>query len=1088
MDVVPHQDAVLIRASAGTGKTFQLSTRLLQLLVTGQAVDRILATTFTRKAAGEILDRVLERLAAAIENPKKLDELNGSLVGVQLSKSECQAWLKKLTAQLHRLRISTLDSFFSQLARAYAYELKLPGGWQLMDPQRENSIRQQAIQSLLDQHDRGQLRTMLNLLGKGEYSAGILREIERTVENGAALAGITDAQAWENPTVPKGVGDSDLEFAIHALLPNDSFKISLNKALAKLQSQVIDSEWEAIASSTLIQATNSPQPTYSRAAIPDSVVSALLVLRKQAVHVALSVYRNQTTSSRELLDYYLNYLDVQKRQIREWTFDDVSRKLAHWLSSEELNTESLGFRLDFSIDHLLLDEFQDTSLIQWEVLRPFVESIDRRRKNDPCSFFCVGDTKQAIYGWRGGIAELFDEVGKKLPELRTQFLTDSRRSSPIVLRAVNQVFSNLDQHEAYGKGTVEAGKWLAAFNAHSAHHQEMVGYVQLYQGTSEKELSSKEKELALFNKAAEDVAFIAKENPHGSIGILVRTNDEVGLVIDLLRKYKLDVSQEGGNPLTDSAAVEVILSLLMIADHPGHSVSVWHLRHSPIAQEFEKKLLDQPGDLSLQLRRELVELGLSKFLIKYCNMLATHCNERDQLRLEQLIQQGFSFTMQHHSRVMAFIEHIRTQKVALPQPAQIRVMNIHQSKGLEFDSVFLPNLNDSMTGQTPLFVAMRNSPTDRPSGVVRYMNAGLQAMLDSDWQEAFRRDAGLRISESLCILYVAMTRAKHALYMYITPGKTEQKSTMASLLQSTLVEESQLAAQNVITYKAGHVDWYTAVRKEATVKPQKRGDKQPTLFEGVDTKRVSNKSQLESLKRGKKMFISAQKRRHLETALSPSRLVQDVSPVLSLSDQVNPPDSIGEIFGVQTATAALEGSVEHAWFAKLRWYNNMRELESERIEIAAAAIDRSHWGMLDIEALWKRFVSHFEHAKVRNLFDTKRYAKQVGKEGFLQVENEMRFATLLHGRLMQGSMDRLVLALESERPIYAEIIDFKTDHFPARGSKKDWISEQVAKYRPQLSAYAEVVAKTYNLTKAQIRTTLVLLDVGEVADSSSNEL
>lgn len=1085
MDVIPHQDAVLIRASAGTGKTFQLSTRLLQLLVTGQPVDKILATTFTRKAAGEILDRVLERLAAAIENPKKLDELNSSLINAQLTKVECQVLLKKLTSQLHRLRISTLDSFFSQLARAYAYELRLPGGWQLMDPQRENSIRQQAIQSLLDQHDRGQLRTMLNLLGKGEYSAGILREIERTVENGASLAGITDVAAWDNPTVPKGAGDSELEFAIHALHPQEGFKVSLNKALTKLQSQIIDSEWETIASSTLVLATNSVQPTYQRAAIPASVVDALLVIRKQAVHVALAVYRNQTTSSRELLDYYLNYLDVQKRQIREWTFDDVSRKLAKWLSGEGLSTESLGFRLDFSIDHLLLDEFQDTSLIQWEVLRPFVQSIDHRRKSEACSFFCVGDTKQAIYGWRGGIAELFDEVEKKIPELRTQFLTDSRRSSPIVLQAVNQVFANLDKHEAYGKGAIEADKWLSAFNSHTAHHQDMLGYVQLYQGTSEKEVTAKEKELALFTKAAEDVAEVAKSHPNGSIGILVRTNDEVGLVIDLLRKYKLDVSQEGGNPLTDSAAVEVILSLLMIADHPGHSVSVWHLQHSPLACKFDRALLACPGDLSLQLRRELTELGLSKFLIKYCDMLAESCNERDQLRLEQLIQQGFGFALQHHSRVLAFVEHIRTQKVALPQPAQIRVMNIHQSKGLEFDSVFLPNLNDSMTGQTPLFVAMRHSPTERPCGVVRYMNASLQEMLAADWQEAFRRDAGLRISESLCILYVAMTRAKHALYMYITPGKPEQRSTMASLLQSTLVADEQLASTNQVTYRLGDPDWYKHLAQEPTPKAKVKSPKQATLFEVPESSQPNKKAVNETLKRGKRMFISAQKRRHLEVAIAPSKLVRDVSPRLSWSDSSGEPETIGDIFGVQTATAALEGSVEHAWLAKLRWLSNMTDVEKERVELAAAAIDRSHWGMLDIEELWKRFGKHFEHAPIRALFETQRYAKQVGKEGLLQVENEMRFATLLHGRLIQGSIDRLVVAFENDRARYAEVIDFKTDRFGGRSTKQAWIAEQVDKYRPQLAAYAEVVAKNYQLTKSQIRTTLVLLDVGETAEISN---
>ena len=1084
MDVIPHQDAVLIRASAGTGKTFQLSTRLLQLLVSGQPIDKLLATTFTRKAAGEILDRVLERLADAIEQPKKLVELNGSLVGIELSATDCAALLKKLTAQLHRLRISTLDSFFSQLARAYAFELRLPGGWQLMDPQREQSIRQQAIQSLLDQHDRGQLRTMLNLLGKGEYSAGILREIERTVENGAALAEITSAESWENPQVTKAPGESELEFAIHDLEPNNAQKISLSKALTKLQNQIIDADWETIAASTLIQATEMLTPKFSSAIIPDGIVSALKIVRQQAMHVALSIYRNQTTSSRELLDFYLNYLESQKRQIREWTFEDVSRKLARWLNTDELATESLGFRLDFSIDHLLLDEFQDTSLIQWEVLQPFVASISRRRQSEHCSFFCVGDTKQAIYGWRGGIAELFDEVERRISELRTMVLTASRRSSQVVLDTVNQVFANLDQHEEYGKGAIEAQRWLTNFQPHSAHHQGMPGYVALYQGANDKSLKAHERELKLLTKAAEDVANIAKLHPHGSIGILVRTNDEVGLMIDLLRKYKLDVSQEGGNPLTDSAAVEVILSLLTIADHPGNSVAVWHLQHSPLATHFEKSLLHSPGQLSWQLRSELSQLGLVRFLTRYCDKLANACNERDQLRLEQLIQQAFSFSVQHHSRVMAFVEHIRQQKVALPQPAQVRVMNIHQSKGLEFDSVFLPNLNDSMTGQLPLFVAMRNSPTERPCGVVRYMKSEVQQMLDKKWQEAFRRDAGLRISESLCVLYVAMTRAKHGLYMYITTASDKQKATMASLLQSTLVEAGNVEIEDAISYQAGDPLWYQQVAIETNKRTQVRKEIQPSLFAGAESAKVKSKSRREMLQRGKSMFATAVKCRRLETAVAPSQLVRESQDTAGLpSTELR--QGIGQLFGAQTTTAALEGTIVHAWFAEIHWKKDLKDLETELFEVAAKAIDRSYWGVIDLEPLWKKFLSHWEQPQIAALFDPARYAPVADAQGLLQVETEKRFATLLNQRLIQGSIDRLVMTSVDEKVQFAEIIDFKTDQCSNRTKKKEWVSEHVSKYRPQLSAYADVVAKLQHLSKAQIRTTLVLLDVGEVVEVSS---
>lgn len=1085
--LAPHQDATLIRASAGTGKTFQLSTRLLQLLASGQSIDRILATTFTRKAAGEILDRVLERLAEAIHKPAKLEELNSNLTGVSLDRSACESLLKKVTAQLHRLRISTLDSFFSQLARAFAFELELPGGWQLMDPLREHAVRQNAIQALLDQHDRNSLRTMLNLLGKGEYTAGILREIENTVENGASLAEITPASAWENPEVIAAPGDSNLENALLTLVPNDVFNKSLNKALTKLQEEVAAGNWEEIASLTIISAATSPTPKYQNSLIPEHVVDSLLVVRRQAIHVALTVYRSQTTSSRELLESYLTYLDAHKRQIREWTFDDVSRKLAGWLNAAGLNPESLGFRLDFAIDHLLLDEFQDTSLIQWEVLRPFAKSIDQRRKQNPCSFFCVGDTKQAIYGWRGGIAELFNEVEHSLKDLNTIYLKESRRSSQIVLDAVNQVFQNLNQHSAFGRGEPEAMQWLQEFKTHKSHYPEMPGYVRLFQGTVEQGLSTADNRLALLGKAASDIADIAKAYPFGSIGVLVRTNDEVGLMIDLLRKYELDVSQEGGNPLTDSAAVEVMLSLLTLADHPGNSVALFHLRNSPLATKLPPDWLQSAGELSYHLRIDLSTLGLGGFLIKYCDLLANSCNQRDQLRLEQLIQQGFGFPLSQHSRITAFVDFIRSQKVALPQPAQIRVMNIHQSKGLEFDSVFLPNLNDSLTGQTPLFVAKRKHPTERPDGVVRYIKSAVQESLDKDWQEAFRRDAGLKVSESLCLLYVAMTRAKHGLYMYVNPNSKNDKATMGSLLQTTIANRDLIASGNTMSFEAGDPQWYLKLSANKPISDSALPKKvvQPTLFDDEDE---LPSLALNNNKRVNKRVTSdlLYRRQALDESIAPSGLVAEV-----VTSQVERGSSGAmlkpvSLLGSQTTVAALEGTIEHAWFAKLTWEQDTRAVEESYREIAAAAIDRQHWGMVDVEVLWKRWLKHLKHAKIKSLLNPARYAGKISSNGFLKLETEKRFATIIRRRLIQGSVDRLVLAVEDDQIRYAEIIDFKSDYCPNKKETASWIHEQVDKYKPQLAAYAEVVAKTYQLSRSQIRTTLALLDVGEVCDVSAN--
>ena len=102
--------------------------------------------------------------------------------------------------------------------------------------------------------------------------------------------------------------------------------------------------------------------------------------------------------------------------------------------------EEIVYRLNGHVAHLLLNEFQDTSALQWRVLRPFVQRVvggaDR-------SLFCVGNVKQAIYGWRGGVAEIFDAVDEEFGPLPVRALNESFRSSLVVIDCVNRVFENI---------------------------------------------------------------------------------------------------------------------------------------------------------------------------------------------------------------------------------------------------------------------------------------------------------------------------------------------------------------------------------------------------------------------------------------------------------------------------------------------------------------------------------------------------------------------------------------------------------------------------------------------------------------------
>ena len=162
----------------------------------------------------------------------------------------------------------------------------------------------------------------------------------------------------------------------------------------------------------------------------------------------LSLLSAQNRATGSILEYYKHQIHELKQSQRTISFDDVAVRLANHISN--LDHDAFARRMDGAIDHLLLDEFQDTSVTQWQVLRPFAvrsaqsdDAADDLDSPITRSFFCVGDTKQAIYGWRGGVAEIFDAVDTEIPEVTAAEQNKSFRSSPVIIETVNEVFEKL---------------------------------------------------------------------------------------------------------------------------------------------------------------------------------------------------------------------------------------------------------------------------------------------------------------------------------------------------------------------------------------------------------------------------------------------------------------------------------------------------------------------------------------------------------------------------------------------------------------------------------------------------------------------
>ncbi len=466
-----------------------------------------------------------------------------------------------------------------QLAGNFTLELGLPGGWRILDELDDEPLRLEAIRQVLAGGSTAELTALLNLLFKGEAVRSVTQQIADIV---AGLYGVfcdSDRRGLARPGAA----------ARAAAGPARAGHRTAGRRAAPAGSQVAKA-WHGRRRSCpraglgmLHQHRIGESAGRRRAVLSQAGRCRLLAalyepLLRHARGVIVGKLVNRTEATYQLLAAYGEVYQRLKFARRGLRFDDVPRLLATGLADGLM--QHAHWRLDTSIGHLLLDEFQDTSLPQWNVLKPFALACCDGASGH--SFFCVGDVKQAIYRWRGGVSQLFDAARNELPGVSEQSLSKSYRSSQPVIDTVNQVFTDLPANQALDRYVDVARQWRDWFQPHTTAKTQLVGYTALC--AAPRASDPKQQARATLEFAAERVAKLAAECPGKSIGVLTRRNKAVAQLIHLLRsKKKLPASQEGGNPLTDSAAVQLVLSLVKLADHPGDMPARYHVAHSPLA-------------------------------------------------------------------------------------------------------------------------------------------------------------------------------------------------------------------------------------------------------------------------------------------------------------------------------------------------------------------------------------------------------------------------------------------------------------------------------------------------------------------------
>lgn len=1032
----PH---LRILASAGSGKTYALTTRYMRLFAKQRPAHSILASTFTRAAAGHIRDDVLNALAQAASDPEKRKEFNERLKIGELSEKDIIKLLRKLTQSLHSLQIRTLDSFFGSVVRSFSLELGVPLASDIVDEHRIAKLRAEAIRLMLDEHRPQDLVDLLRAITQGNSDRSVMRSIDNVVHELYEVFCQADSKAWECVPQLKGkLSQAKLTEAIDDLakcdVPTDKKQLCtawLND-IAKSRNQ----DWFGLIKAGLAVKIISGENMYRKYEFEPELIAAYQPIVNHAKAVLVGRLRNHTMATRDLLSLFDGHFTNLKEQQRAMTYSDVTKAMSKAESLGKM--EDIGYRLDASLHNLLLDEFQDTSIEQWCALKPIIHEIISWN-DDKRTFFCVGDIKQSIYGWRNAAPEVLEE----LPNILRGFdgstaiedgrLDKSYRSSPIIINVVNKVFESLRTNDAIVDDPKAASKWAKGFKKHTTEKKDLNGYVVLQFAPRADKTKGEEQDIVRLRHAAVIITAIHKKNPHLQIGVLTRSNKSVGRLRFELGPGNHDIPTggRGGGTLTDSPAINAILDVIRLADHPDDTIAAFNIANSPLKNVIklqDYKVKGQRRAIAANLRKRLLVNGYAPTIGRWMSQIASSCDTRELQRMEQLIGLAQQFDDRSSLRPIDFVDLVETLAVKEVRPALVQVMTIHQSKGLEFDVVVLADLEGKLAGgRAPEIVLERDGETGPITRISRYIKQEMLALVP-ELEPLVVRERLRTVCESLSLLYVALTRAKQALHIIIDPPKENQRTfpkSLAGILRSALVKKNVDPAE--IAYKNGDEDWATSSKLEIKAEePASTEQKAIKLAKSIDAPWRS-------------------------TIASPSALTKsDIISALRLPDD----------------QALTRGNVIHALFEQVKWIEDWQETDETLLAITTKAAPRRNrlWHEQQL-TLFKEMLTKPEvrQALSRNNRDPKT----------LGLFCEQSFVRLVDGAVQRGKIDRLESERDGSKVISATVIDFKTDDVSANQTTK-----AAEDYRLQLQAYRDAAAEILKIDAKNVRMILLYVMPG----------
>ena len=798
------------KASAGSGKTFTLATEYIKLLIRNpQNYRQILAVTFTNKATEEMKMRILSQLYgiwrrlpdSAPYATKVMELLGGEYSAVQVEQRAGQA-LRLLLHNYSYFRVETIDTFFQSVMRNLGRELNLSANIRLTlnDVQVMEMAVDQLIESLssTDVMLQWLLRYIMdnisedrswNVIGQvKEFGCTLFRDYYKA--HSRQLAALMQEKDFFDNYQAR-LQRLRQQAIAHMSAIADEFFLALDAAgltvddlsygrsgvaglFIKLKNATFD---ETVVSKRATDCVGNPQKWCTKKhprseSIQQLVASNLDGLLRRAIDDQprqWNLYQSATLTLRHLSQLrLLGCIERKMRQLNDeqnrFLLSDTQQLLHELIDGSD--TPFIFEKIGTQLEHIMIDEFQDTSSVQWQNFKVLLEETMSHKGSEN---LIVGDVKQSIYRWRSGDWRL-------LAGIKGQF---DNAEKTVGVRTLDTNYRSARRVVAFNN----------AFFALAASHEQVLAYDDVEQQVPSSRpdeghvvvnlLPADGYEERTLEALVRDVeALLAKGVLPSQIAVLVRNNDHIPLIANSLVQQLpgLKVVSDEAFRLDASSAVATIVLAMRVLTHPDDVISRACLTRNVTGVIG--------GSLPEAFNAELLQLPLYELAERLYTIFQLDPDGQQSAYLCAFYDQVTAYAVENGSDVYGFIrawdEEIGRKTIQSAESDGLRIISIHKSKGLEFPFVLIPFCHWRLELADILWCTPRQLPFNQlPLVPVDYSKSGMKGTVyEPDYDEEHQQN----IVDNLNLLYVAFTRAEKGLYVYGKRG-------VADASRSALIEQ-----------------------------------------------------------------------------------------------------------------------------------------------------------------------------------------------------------------------------------------------------------------------------------------------------------